>query len=128
MNTLINDFFDKYSKALTSYSAVAITSFYQVPLAVYSDEGVRLVSKESETLAFWEQGVEPYKKKGIERAAFKIVMEEQLSEHNFVAKVLWINYDASYKEVSQETNFYILTKKDEQLKISGLIIMANSAF
>ncbi len=85
---------------------------------------MRLVNKESETLAFWEQGVEPYKKMGIEKAAYKIVMEEQLSENNFVAKVLWINYDSSYKELSQETNFYILTKKDEQLKISGLIIMA----
>jgi hypothetical protein len=123
MEHQINTFFEKYSAALTTFSAETISRFYQAPLAIYSDEGVMFVNKESDTLEFWEQGIKPYQKMGIVKAAYKIIMEEQLSEANFVCKVLWINYDASYKEVSKETNFYILTKKVDELKISGLIMM-----
>jgi hypothetical protein len=123
MDNIIETFFQKYSSALTTFSAQTISDFYQVPLAIYSDEGVRLVTKESETLEFWEKGIQPYQKMCIVKAAYKIIMEEQLSKTQFVCKVLWINYDAAYKEVSRETNFYILTQNKDELKISGLIIM-----
>jgi hypothetical protein len=124
MENLIDTFFQKYSNALLTFSAEAISEFYQAPLAIYSDEGIRLVNKESETLQFWEHGVKPYQKMGIVKVTYKIVMEEQLSLTNFVCKVLWVNYDASDNEVSKETNFYIITQSNGELKISGLIIMS----
>ena len=39
------DFLNDYAAALLSYSAHEIAGFYQVPLTVYSDEGVLQVSQ-----------------------------------------------------------------------------------
>lgn len=119
----VQKFFEKYRYALATFSAEEIAAFYQAPVAIYSDSGIQFVSKESDTLAFWKEGVKHYKEKSIATVTFTVLMEEQLSEKNFVSKVLWTNYDKSGKEVASETNFYILTGKDDKLKISGLILM-----
>lgn len=118
------DFFNGYADGLLTYSPETISSFYQVPLTVYSDQGVQQVSKMSEVEAFWKQGVKPYESSGIKKSVPQIVSEDRLSEKITVCKVLWKNYDASGKEVAQETNFYILSKTGNGLKISGLIIIA----
>lgn len=117
-------FFQDYAKALTSYSPDEISSFYQVPLAVYSDEDVKLVNKMTDVHAFWKMAVDPYRSKGITTANPSVVSEDQLSKKISVAKVLWTNLDASGNKVADETNFYILTAGKEGLKISGLIIMS----
>ena len=123
MKTSLQTFFDDYAAALTSYSAESISEYYNTPVAIYSDEGIQAVTKASDTIAFWREGVKPYKAQGIEKAKAKVIHEEQLSNTTFTAKVLWNNYDNSGKEVSSETNFYILSKKEDGLKISGLILM-----
>lgn len=93
-------------------------------MAVYSDQGVQTVTEFKEVVSFWEAGVKPYKKQNIAKTVPKIISEEQLSENVIVCKVNWKNYDSAGKEVSEETNFYILSKKKDELKITGLIIMA----
>lgn len=120
----VNEFFESYSYALLSLSAEQITSHYQVPLAIYSDQGVRCVTKESETLAFWKEGVKPYAKMHITRTEFEILSEEQLTSTVYISKVLWKNFDKTGKEVAREINLYILSAGKEKLKISGLVIMA----
>lgn len=124
MATSVHAFFEKYAEALISFSAESIAGFYQTPLAVYSDEGTLLVNEMSEVVTFWEDGVTPYQAQGIARANPSILSEEQLSETIFVSKVRWDNFDSGGKQVSKETNFYILIRKDDQLKISGLVIVA----
>lgn len=119
-----NDFFNGYAAGLLTYSPERISSFYQVPLTVYSDQGTQQVSKMSEVEAFWKQGVKPYEKLDIKKSVPQIVSEDRLSEKITVCKVLWKNYDSSDKLVAQETNFYILSKTGDGLKINGLIIMA----
>lgn len=117
-------FFHDYSKALLSYSAEEIAAFYQVPLSVYSDEGVIQVSKMEEVTGFWKKGIEPYKAQNISKSVPQILSEEKLSKTISICKVLWKNYDASDGEVAQETNFYILTESKEGLKINGLILIS----
>ena len=117
-------FFQDYAKALMSYSPEEISSFYQVPLAVYSDEGVKLVNKMEDVHAFWKIATEPYRSSGITTASPSVVNEDQLSKKISVAKVLWTNLDASGNKVADETNFYILSAGKEGLKICGLIIMS----
>ena len=116
-------FFEDYADALLTYSAENISGFYQVPMTVYSDNGIQQVTKMSEIEGFWKKGIEPYKKQGITKSIPEIVSEEQLSETISTCKVLWRNYDKSDKEVAKETNLYILSKNKEELKISGLILM-----
>jgi hypothetical protein len=118
-------FFEEYCKALLMFSAREIASHYHTPVTIYSDEGIRQVNDAAETLAFWEQGVQPYKEAGIEDAGFEILAEEQLSQQHYTAKVKWNNYDAEGKKVATETNFYILTQTSDGLKISGLVLMGN---
>jgi hypothetical protein len=120
----VTTFFEEYARALSSFSPERISQFYNVPLAIYSDEGIRMVKASSETLAFWMDGIKQYEMQNIERATPKILTQEQLSEKTFICKVLWRNFDRSDREVGTETNFYILTENNDQLKISGLIIMA----
>ncbi len=117
-------FFTGYGEALLTYSPEKISSFYQVPLTVYSDEGIQQVSKMKEVEAFWKRGVKPYADQGIKKSTSEIIKEDKLSEKITTCKVLWKNYDAAGKEVARETNFYILSKTDDGLKISGLIIMS----
>lgn len=116
-------FFNKYAKALLTYSAKNISGFYQVPMTVYSDNGIQHVTKMSEVEGFWKQGVEPYKKLGIIKSIPEIIHEEQPSETIYICKVLWRNYDKSDKGIARETNFYILSKNKDGLKISGLILV-----
>lgn len=119
----VQAFFDEYAEALLSLSAERISAFYQTPLAIYSDENTQTVSESDEVSAFWKEGIKPYKAQNIDKAIPTILSEEQLSKTIFISKVRWNNYDKSGKEVSKETNFYILSQQDDELKISGLIIM-----
>lgn len=118
-----HDFFNGYAAGLLTYSPETIASFYQVPLTVYSDQGIQQVTEMSEVESFWKQGVKPYEGQEIKRSVPQIVSEEKLSEKITACKVHWKNYDASGKEVAQETNFYILSQTGDSLKISGLVIM-----
>lgn len=127
MKTSVETFFANYAAALTSFSAETISGFYQTPLAIYSDQGIQVVQEATEVLAFWKQGVEPYKAMDIEKAMPRILSDEQLSETIYISKVLWNNFDSSGKEVSEETNFYILSQNGSELKISGLIIMTKNS-
>jgi hypothetical protein len=119
----IKDFFDEYAKALLSYSAENIAQCYQTPLAVYSDQGIRLVDDASDVVAFWKEAVKPYQGMGIANSAPKILSQEHLSETISTAKVSWSNTDAFGKVVATETNFYVLAKDHDEWKIRGLILM-----
>lgn len=119
----INEFFNEYASALLSYSPENISAFYQVPLTVYSDNGVQQVSEQQEVMSFWEIGIKQYADLGIIKSIPKIVSDEQLSATIHIAKVLWINYDINDKEIARETNFYILSEWEDTFRIRGLIIM-----
>jgi hypothetical protein len=119
----IKDFFDDYAKALLSYSAENIAQCYQAPLAVYSDQGIRLVEEASEVVAFWKDAVKPYEGMGIANSTPKILSQEHLSETISTAKVSWSNTDAFGKVVATETNFYVLVKDHDAWRIRGLILM-----
>ena len=121
--TSVQTFFDDYAEALLSFSPEKIASFYTTPMAVYSDNGVQLVDSMDQVVAFWGEGVKPYKKMNIDTASPQILTEDQLSEKVLVCKVLWQNKDKSGQEVGAETNFYILSDNDGSLHISGLVIM-----
>ncbi len=121
----VQTFFEDYATALTTLSAEKISAFYQTPLAIYSDENTQTVTDMVEVSAFWKEGIKPYKEQHIDRAVPTVLREEQLSESIFISKVRWNNYNKSGEEVSNETNFYILSRVGNQLKIRGLIIMTS---
>lgn len=123
----IKDFFDEYAKALLSYSAENIAQCYQTPLAVYSDQGIRLVDGPSDVIAFWKEAVKSYKGMSISNSSPKILAQEQLSDTITTAKVSWSNMDGSGKVVATETNFYVLVKDRDEWKIRGLILMTKAA-
>lgn len=122
MTHTVQDFFKDYAEALLSFSAATISTFYKTPMAVYSDQGVQVVSKSQEVFAFWEEGVKPYAAQKIERAVPYVLTEERVSDTILVCKVFWENYDESDAQVSRETNHYILSEKDGGFSIVGLII------
>src|SRR5688572_29599473 len=74
----VHTFFDDYATALMSYSAEDIAKFYQTPLAIYSDNGIRFVNEMEEVISFWREGVKPYKSIDIEKTMPVILNEEQL--------------------------------------------------
>lgn len=117
-------FLNDYAVALLTYSAHEIAAFYQVPLTVYSDEGILQVTDMSDVINFWLTGVEPYRKQGVVNTVPEIISEEQVSKTIRTCKVLWNNFNTSGKKAGSETNFYILSETGNGLKISGLIIMA----
>ncbi len=119
----IQPFFKNYAEALMSFSAEKISDFYHAPMAIYSDQGIQLVSDQKDVLSFWKEGVKPYAAQGISKTVTTVLSEEQLSEKNYTTKVQWVNYDTSGKETSRETNFYILSEHKGDLKITGLILM-----
>lgn len=122
MTHTTRDFFKEYAAALMSFSAANITTFYKTPMAVYSDQGVQTVTKPQEVFAFWEEGVKPYAAQKIKRTEPYVLTEERVSDTIIVCKVFWENYDDANKQVSRETNHYILSEKDGGFSIVGLII------
>jgi hypothetical protein len=125
MKTSAQIFFESYASALLSFSAEKISEFYQVPFTLYSDQGNKQITKHSEITDFWKEGVKPYEAQGIQKTEHELINEEQLSLTIFICKVLWKNYNHSGKQVGEETNFYILSQNNGELKISGLIIMTH---
>lgn len=117
------DFLNNYAAALLTYSAHEIAGFYQVPLTVYSDEGVLQVMEMDEVVHFWLAAVDPYRKQGVVNTVPEIISEEQMSNTIRICKVQWNNFNTSGKKAGSETNFYILSQTPDGLKISGLIIM-----
>ena len=126
MEKSISIFFENYANALRTFSAKEISGFYQTPMAVYSDQGVRAVNKDSEVLAFWTEGVKPYAAQKISSAIPTILHVDKLTNNIYMSKVKWKNYDESNNKVGEETNFYILTKFEDEIKISGLIIIQSN--
>jgi hypothetical protein len=123
----LQQFFDDYADALLSYSPEKIAGCYQTPLAVYSDNGIQLVSEPLDVVAFWKDGVKPYKGMDISNTSPKILSQEQLSDTMWTAKISWSNADSSGKVVSTETNFYVLSRIKDEWKIRGLILMNKAA-
>ncbi|RYE25829.1 MAG: hypothetical protein EOP51_02615, partial [Sphingobacteriales bacterium] len=64
----VKDFFNEYANALLSFSAEKIAAFYQVPLAIYSDNGVHLVDDMDAVTGFWKEGMKPYAEQKIEKS------------------------------------------------------------
>ena len=125
MTNLVPSFFQDYAAALMTFSAENIAKYYQTPMAVYSNDGVFTVDKMEDVVSFWERGVKPYAAQKITRATPTVISEEQVAEKLYLCKVSWNNADETGREVSQETNYYILSKNPEGLKISGLLLMAS---
>lgn len=123
MQNSVQQFFDAYATALLSYDAEKIAGFYQVPMAVYSDEGVQTVTAAKQVTGFWQEGVKPYKAAGITSAKPEILSEEQVSKNIIIAKVQWKNTKADGTSAGEETNVYILSNGKEGFKISGLVII-----
>lgn len=122
MSHSVKIFFKDYAEALMSFSAEEIAKFYQTPMAVYSDQGVQTVTEINEVISFWQQGVKPYADQGISKAVSKVLSEDQVSETIYLCKVLWENFDNWDTQVSNETNYYILTQKDKEFNIVGLVL------
>jgi hypothetical protein len=120
----IENFFSDYAAALMSYSPEKISSFYQTPLTVFSDQGSQTVDDMADVVAFWKEGVKPYAAQKISLSKPEVLNAEQLSKTIWISKVLWTNTDTSGKIVANETNFYILSGTGMDVKIIGLIIMA----
>ncbi|UFH52167.1 hypothetical protein [Spirosoma sp. KNUC1025] len=123
MTTSVQTFFDTYAAALVSLSAEKIADCYQTPLAVYSDNGIQLVTSMDEVVSFWLEGIKPYQSMAIDKAVPEILAEEKLTKTILTSKVQWTNYSKEGDEIAKEVNFYILSQLNNQLKISGLIIM-----
>ncbi|MET0244082.1 MAG: hypothetical protein ABW174_11470 [Flavitalea sp.] len=120
----LDSFFADYGEALLTFSGEKIAEFYQVPLAIYSDQGIQTVTDHQQVAEFWKQGVKQYADKKIANTRAEILEQDQLSKTIEVAKVKWSNFDINGKDAGGETNFYILSNGEDGLKISGLIIMA----
>ena len=124
MPTAIQTFFENYADAQRANSAKNIAAFYQTPLTIYSDDGIQQITKMTDVVKFWKQSVKSYKDKGVERTVATVLSQEQFSKTIVISKVLWENFGPDDKEISKETNIYILIESNSELKISGSIIMA----
>lgn len=122
MQQSVEQFLNDYAAALLSYDADKIAAFYQVPMAVYSDQGVLLVSEMRQVASFWKQAVEPYRESGITDAKPQVISQDNLTEHITIAKVRWVNTDGNGAPAGEETNVYILSDSKDGMKISGLVI------
>jgi len=121
--TVIQDFLDRFARALTSGDGAAIATMWNVPALVVSDQEVLPVSSTEQVAKFFGGAKQEYNARGVTGTRGEIVNLEWVTDRIAIAEVRWPWLDESGNEVGEEASTYTLRRDDGgNLKICATVM------
>jgi hypothetical protein len=109
----IKSFLEGYGLAISAVDLAAISSCWEVPALVLSDQGAMAVSDAAEIERFFAQGSEWYRSQGLVSTKAELERVEVLSEKVKSVDVRWPSFDKAGEEKWSERSHYILRLGDD---------------
>jgi hypothetical protein len=111
-DTSIQDFLDRFARALTAGDGAAVARLWQVPALVIGDDMVKAIASADEVAAFFGGAKDEYNQRGIVDTRGEIVRLTWPTDRIAIVSVRWPYFDAHGKELGDETSTYTLRRDD----------------
>ncbi|HEV8691962.1 MAG TPA: hypothetical protein VGQ91_16785 [Ideonella sp.] len=109
----VQQFLDRFAKALTAGDVAAVVSLWQVPAYVLSDTDIHPVGSRAEIEQFFAGAKDRYNAQGVVSTRAEISQLRWPTERIAIAEVRWPYLDAQGREVGEENSTYTLRRNDE---------------
>jgi ketosteroid isomerase-like protein len=109
----INESLEHYGEALSAGDLAGISSCWEIPGLVLSDEGAVVVSDKGQIEGFFAQAIESYRSQGLVTTRPELERAEALSARLTSVEVRWASLDEAGVERSSERSHYILRRGDD---------------
>ena len=120
---VIQDFLDRFARALTAGDGAAIATMWNVPALVVSDQEVLPVTSTEQVAQFFGGAKQEYNARGVTGTHGEIVNLEWVTDRIAIAEVRWPWLDDSGNEVGEEASTYTLRRDDAgNLKICATVM------
>jgi ketosteroid isomerase-like protein len=112
LDAAVQDYLDRYAKALADGDGKAIAAMWETPALVVDDRGVIAVAKADEVDRFFSGAREQYNERGIVATRAEIQRLEWATDRIAQVDVRWSMLDESGRERGHEDTTYTLRKDD----------------
>jgi hypothetical protein len=120
---VIQRFFDKMARALTSGDARAVARMWAVPALVMGDVMVQAVGSAEAVELFFAGAKDEYNSRGITDTRAEVQRIEWLTRRMAIVDVRWPYLDAAGVERGEESSTYILRRDDSgELKLQAALM------
>lgn len=106
----VQDFLDRFGKALTSGDGDAIAAMWETPAFVLGEQMTRTVDTRDEVAEFFGGAKSEYNELGIVDTKAQIIRLDEITDHIVMVRVRWPYLDAQGMERGAETSTYTLTR------------------
>jgi hypothetical protein len=119
----VQQFLDRFAKALVTGDARALATMWEVPALVASDMGMQGVSSREEVEQFFAGAKDQYNARGIVDTRGDIRRLDWITERIALVEVRWPYIDERNREVGEESSTYALRRADDgALMICGVVM------
>ena len=108
----VQDFLDRYSKALTSGDGEAASAMWDVPAYVVGPDIAMAIERPQTIAQFFGEAKDAYNAQGIESTRPEILDEEWIGDRLVIVRVRWPYLDATGREIGAERSDYTLRRVD----------------
>ena len=120
---VIQRFFDRFARAVTSGDRHSIARMWAVPALVVGDSMVQAVGSLDQVEEFFGGAKEQYNAQGIADTRAELQRVEWLTRRLAVVDVRWPYLDAQGVERGEETSTYVLRRDDSgELKLQAALM------
>ena len=121
--TVVQDFLDRFARALTAGDGATIARMWNVPALVVSDQEVLAITSTEQVATFFDGAKQQYNARGVSGTRGEIQRLSWATDRTAIAEVRWPWLDASGNEVGEETSTYTLRRADDgTLKICTAVM------
>jgi hypothetical protein len=124
----VQDFLDRFARALTSGDTRTIVSMWELPAFVLGDDMSLVVSSPEQVEQFFAGARDQYNSRGITDTRAEILRCDWATERLVLVDVRWPYIDARGHEVGEESSSYALRRGDDgELRMRVALMRGASA-
>jgi len=119
----VQDYMDRYTRALTAGDGETIASMWEVPALVVGEEEVLDITDLQQVNDFFGAANQIYNERGIFTTRAELLEVDRISDNLVNCLVRWPHLDANEEEVAEESSSYTLRRgKDGSLKMRVVVM------
>jgi len=123
----VQEYFDRFTAAMTSGDTKALLKFWGVPAFVIGRNEARVVQSESDVEAFFAGAKDMYNARGITTTRAEITNLDWVGEDLVMATVRWPYLDGNDRTLGEESSTYTLLRgEDGSFKMRVITLRGSS--
>jgi hypothetical protein len=119
----VQDYMDRYARALTDGDGETVASMWEVPALVVGEEQALTITELQQVKDFFGGAKPTYNERGIFGTRAELLDVDRISDNLVNCLVRWAHLDANEAEVGEESSNYTLRRgSDGQLKMRVVVM------